>query len=57
MRKKSLKKAIASYDKIIREHEEKIKKEKFRNSPNFELVDYWEKEIKSLKENRKKLLG
>jgi hypothetical protein len=56
MKKKSIEKGLESYDKIIEEHEEKIKKEKEKESPRFELINYWEKETRSFKKNREKLL-
>jgi hypothetical protein len=56
MKKKSIEKGLESYDKIIEEHEEKIKKEEEKESPRFELINYWEKEVKGFKKNREKLL-
>ena len=46
MKRKSALKGIASYDKVIEEHKEKIMEEKRKPSPNMEVVKYWEKEIK-----------
>ncbi|MBI2043497.1 hypothetical protein HYT25_03860 [Candidatus Pacearchaeota archaeon] len=55
MNKKSIKAGLSSYDKQIKIHESKIKKEKEKEDPNLNLLDYWKKEIETLKENRKKL--
>ena len=57
MRDKSIRKAIVSYDRLIREHLNKIKKEKTKKEKNPERIDYWEKEIKTFKENRRKLIS
>ena len=57
MKRKSALKGIASYDKVIEEHKEKIMEEKRKPSPNMEVVKYWEKEIKNFIKNRKKLIG
>lgn len=52
-----MKKGFASYDKVIEEHKNKIFEEKKKENPNIELINYWEKEIKSFENNRKKLMG
>ncbi|MBI4116498.1 hypothetical protein HY449_02020 [Candidatus Pacearchaeota archaeon] len=57
MKNKSMKKGLASYDKAIEEHKNKIIEEKKKENPNVELINYWEKEIKSFENNRKKLMG
>ncbi len=56
MKKKSIEKGLESYDKTIEEHKEKIKKEEEKEFPRFELINYWEREIRSFKKNREKLL-
>lgn len=56
MKDKSIKKGLASYDKVIGEHKEKIIEEKEKENPNVELINYWEKEVKSFEKNRKKLI-
>lgn len=48
--KKKIKKAIESYEKRIREHEEKIRD--YSGEENY-VIGYWEKEIEEFK--RKKL--
>jgi len=55
MRKKSIMKALKSYDKLIKEHRKKIEMEKKKQNPNIEVIDYWEKEIRGLENNRIKL--
>ncbi|MEK6842810.1 MAG: hypothetical protein AABX84_03255 [Nanoarchaeota archaeon] len=55
MNKKTIRKAIASYEKIIRIHKEKINREEMKELPNLNLIEYWKKEIQSLENNEKKL--
>ncbi len=57
MKNKSMKQGLARYDKAIEEHKNKIIEEKKKENPNVELINYWEKEIKSFENNRKKLMG
>lgn len=54
MNKKTIRKAMSSYDKIIKMHIEKIKREKLKESPDIGLIDYWEKEVENFKNNREK---
>ena len=46
---KKLRKSIESFDKKIKEHEEKI--EEYSGENNF-LINYWEKEIKNFKKSK-----
>ncbi|MEK6760940.1 MAG: hypothetical protein AABX93_03385 [Nanoarchaeota archaeon] len=55
MNKKSILKGLASYDKLIKEHEEKILMEAKKENPKIEVLDYWKKEIEGFKNNRKRL--
>lgn len=45
-KKKKIKKSIESFDKVIKEHEEKIKE---YTGKNYALIDYWKKEIAQFK--------
>lgn len=51
-RKKKLKKGINSIGEEINLHEQKIKKAK--EEENYELVEYYDKEIKGLKEAKER---
>ena len=55
MNRKSRLKGIRSYDKVLKEHHDKIRKEKTKELPDLKLIEYWEKEIRALKNNRKNL--
>jgi len=59
MGKKNHKKAIRSLNKRITEHEEKIKLEYEKDSPDEGLIRHWEKEIvafeKGVQQARKRL--
>jgi len=46
-RKKELRKKIEGLERVIREHQEKIAKERANPSPNWRYIAYWEKEIRS----------
>lgn len=46
MSKKQFIKQIKSFEKLIEEHEGKIAREKVQSSPDFNLIRYWEKEVK-----------
>ena len=54
--KKRIKKSIESYEKLIKEHEEK---KKLYKGPQDYLKDYWEKQIKTfgkeMEKEKKKL--
>lgn len=55
---KKLKKSIESFEKIIKEHEEKIRE--YEGEEDSPLINYWEKEIKNFKkkkEERERELG
>ena len=53
--KKTVRRAIDSYEKIIKIHREKIETEKMKELPSVKLIEYWEKEIKGFENNEKKL--
>ena len=53
--KKTVRRAIDSYEKIIKIHREKIEAEKMKELPSVKLIEYWEKEIKGFENNEKKL--
>ena len=50
--KKRIKKSIESFDKLIKEHKEKI--EKFGNERSW-LKDYWEKQIEEFENQKEKV--
>jgi len=45
MSKRRFLKQIKSFEKLIREHKDKIEKEKDRSVPDRGLIKYWEREI------------
>ena len=52
--KKGKLKGIQSLRKRIREHQEKLSREKSKPAPNTALVEYWEKEIRKFENEIKK---
>lgn len=56
MGKKNHKKAIQSLEKRIFEHQNKIKTELLRESPDEGLIKHWEKEIRAFKTGIKRAL-
>lgn len=60
MSKRRLRRRIASLERMINEHKEKIAGERSKASSNERLIAYWEKEIKAFQgniERAKKRLG
>ena len=59
MGKKQYQKQIRSLEKVIREHEEKIKAEVSKPAPSYYLINHWHKEIenftKSIQKSIKRL--
>ncbi len=49
--KRRIKKSIESYDKRIKEHQDKIDN---HDNPDDEVVEYWKKQIATFQENKRK---
>ena len=47
--KKKVKKSVKTFEKRIKEHENKVEKYKKEGGKNQELIDYWEEEIERFK--------
>ena len=53
---KRLKKKIESLKKQIIRHEDKIRKEEMKNSPDEGMINHWEVEIASFKKGIEKIM-
>ena len=56
MGNKRLKKKIESLKKQIRQHEDKIRKEKIKNYPEEGMIKHWETEIASFRTGMLKVM-
>ncbi len=56
MGNKRLKKKIESLKKQIIRHEDKIRKEEMKNSPDERMINHWEVEIASFKKGIEKIM-
>ena len=56
MGNKRLKKKIESLKKQIRQHEDKIRKERIRNFPDEGMIKHWEVEIASFRTGIEKIM-
>ncbi len=56
MGNKRLKKKIESLKKQIIRHEDKIRKEEMKNSPDEGMINHWEVEIASFKKGIEKIM-
>jgi hypothetical protein len=51
---KKLRKQISSFERVIREHEEKIKKEMQKFQPDERLINTWKRHIRKAQTNLKR---
>ena len=56
MGNKRLKNKIESLKKQIRQHEDKIRKERIKNSPDEGMIKHWEAEIASFRTGMEKIM-
>ena len=56
MGNKRLKKKIEGLKKQIRQHEDKIRKERMKNSPDEGMIKHWEGEIVSFRAGIEKII-
>jgi len=56
MGNKRLKNKIESLKKQIRQHEDKIRKERIKNSPDEGMIKHWEVEIASFRTGMEKIM-
>ncbi len=54
MSKRRLRRRIASLERRIEEHKDKIIKEQSKANPNQRLIAYWQREIEAFQENIKR---
>lgn len=53
---KQARKRLAGLERRIRFHEEKLRREKGKSSPDFGLIAHWETEIRGWRQERHRLL-
>ena len=51
--RKKIKKKIEGFDRVIKEHEEKVSKYIEEDGRNYALIDYWGREIERYKKAKK----
>jgi hypothetical protein len=55
-RNKKIRKNIAGWEGAVRRHEAKIETERAKASPDLDLIEHWQSEIKSFNETIDRLL-
>ncbi len=48
-RNQDLRRRIAGREKVVHEHEEKIRRERMKSAPDESLIDHWQREIDARK--------